>query len=257
MKAWALAFVVGLAGCQGPATTVTSVRGHMLGTVGSVIIDRSVGPVNATISKSGESTRIAASGTFFSEPKTIEGDGFLEELSASQHMRFVRFGGTQDGIEYSGFGFVGETTANMPTTGSVNYSGEAGGVVEGSTTGISVLSGDLALRADFAPGGGNVSGRIEQITSRQSGSPVGFDVALDSASITGSRFSNGPMRVVEAGGVAEVGDTIQSNYDGSFYGPNAAEVGATFQLKAFRVPVPGGGGTQTIYAVGSFRGSSN
>ena len=107
------------------------------------------------------------------------------------------------GIAYSGAAFARSTAAEVPTTGSATYSGNYAGLISDGAGVASVMSGNVALSANFA--GSTVSGAISnrEETSRDGtrgsiSSPKSLDLAgiigaagNFSGTATGGEFADG------------------------------------------------------------------
>jgi hypothetical protein len=178
------------------------------------------------------------------------GDTFLTRVQNGGSYTAYRYTVNRNNLQHTVFMVGGTKTGNMPTSGNATFNGSATATVFGSATQGAELNGNATIAASFAPGGGNVQGRISGL-----GGPLaGTDLLLNQRSITGSNFQNGEMSLVVAGTNANVGNLTGSDYQGSFFGGGANEVAGTFQFGAQNVPNPAGG-TQALQGVGSFGAS--
>lgn len=151
-----------------------------------------------------------------------------------------------------GVGVAGNPTQDMPTSNSATFTGEAFFV----PTNLTDMKGKTTMRAEFAPGGGTVSGKIDQIqTSGRRPDILGLDIVLQQTPISGSTFSGGKVGLVTAGTDTAVGTVTSSDYGGGFFGAGAAQAGGTFHFEATGVPLPGVLNPTTFEAIGAFHGS--
>ncbi len=151
-----------------------------------------------------------------------------------------------------GVGVAGNPTQDMPTSNSATFTGEAFFV----PTNLTEMRGKTTMKAEFAPGGGTVSGKIDQIqTSGRKPEILGLDIVLQQTPISGSTFSGGKVGLVTAGTSTAVGTVVSSDYGGGFFGAGAAQAGGTFHFEATGVPLPGVLNPTTLEAIGAFHGA--
>lgn len=146
-----------------------------------------------------------------------------------------------EGVPYSVEGVVGVVTqtADMPGSGSANWSGEAEGSYKTDFDTIDLDNGSATVSANF--GTGKLSVRMEgfETVSRDTGQAAapGFDaVEINGMSISGNAFSGGTMVTLNgATSIQKVGTRLQQSTGGRFYGLNSAgrpdEVGGIGYLR--------------------------
>ncbi len=120
---------------------------------------------------------------------------------------------------------VGLPTTQMPTTGSASYTGGTTGVASLGGTAYN-YTGNTSLTANFAQGGGTISGTLTnlQATPMGSGSTIGMNnIALGQGNIIGTNFVGPASSSFNQG-------ALNGNYGGSFYGPGAREAAGTYRL---------------------------
>jgi hypothetical protein len=117
---------------------------------------------------------------------------------------------------------VKTATSDMPKTGTATYKSVIDGLFAGPT-GIYALGGTSSLAADF--GAGTVDFQM---------TPLGQNILTSAAKSFGTLTGSG---TIAAGGSsfvatsdAQIGGSYAASLAGQFYGPQAAEFGATFQL---------------------------
>jgi hypothetical protein len=179
-----------------------------------------------------------------------DGDTFLTRVATGSSYVSNRYGIIHEKRPHTFYGVSGTRTASLPTSGSATYSGAAAGTVYGSSSQAADVTGDASLTANFSGGGGTIEGRISNLNGPLSGT----DILLNQRALSGANFQNGEVALVTAGTSSANATMTGSDYQGSFFGNNAAEAAGTFQFGAQNVPVAGGG-TQTLEGVGVFGGS--
>ena len=115
---------------------------------------------------------------------------------------------------------------NMPTYGRVTYRGEADGMTMfvGDSDRIS-YSSDVTLTADF--GSSTIHGSASP-AEYEDGSYGHYGVNIDEASITGNTFAT--TLSVDTSTCSDCPTITSSQVDGTFFGPNAAEVGGSYSF---------------------------
>jgi hypothetical protein len=112
--------------------------------------------------------------------------------------------------------------SDLPTSGSASYQTTLDGVFAGNG-GVYTLSGNSAIIADFAAG-----------TIDFSMSPTGRNIVDSSSKAFGSLLGSGTIASGTTGFTGTSDAASMNGYSatlaGQFYGPQGAEVGATFQL---------------------------
>ncbi len=149
-----------------------------------------------------------------------------------RHLDYTAFGvWSYDGNRTAWVTGYRTPTAAIPATGSASYSGSAYGTVmttAGGTT-PAKLAGDASVTVNF--GSGAVTGLMTHMTATASG---GVAMAWNDASLTAtlsSGYFNGTTAVTTTpqGDYSLVGSG-KGSVSGTFYGPSAEEVGATWNL---------------------------
>jgi hypothetical protein len=226
-----------------PSTVSISVAGTLQG---GTAVPGATG-LKVDQAKSGDATLVTTEGA--------DGDPFLAALTIGKH-HAVGFYATQQGTtQFIGVGVTGETATAMPTAGAATFKGDLNAIVAGSVTGVQSAGGPVTMTAAFAPGGGTISGRTNNLADNETDELVGFDFVFANAAISGTNYSGGTVSLVSEGLSIPVGTVTSSNYQGSFFGPSAVETGGTFQIESTGVPNKINGGTQTIQAIGAFGAS--
>jgi hypothetical protein len=154
---------------------------------------------------------------------------------------------------YAGAGAGGKAgvaeTASMPTTGTASFSGGAVGyVVKGGTGGE--FYGTSTLTANFATGGGTVTGTISNInvysfnnnTLSGTMNDISINATIAGAGNTKAEYS-GTATAQGAAGTAVDITGATGPLKGAFYGPTAQETAGTFQMS--------GGGAQVLGSFGA------
>lgn len=179
----------------------------------------------------------------------------LNRFGASQGLQYSEYGSwvspacgacTATNTGYFAIGNA-TPTAQIPTTGSLTYTGNAQGLATIGTAGstsIAAFSGLTSLTANFATNA--VTGSISSVrTSALNGTTLTGtmnDILLTGGTISGNSILNG---VATAGVNAGTGINItgvKGTFGGGFYGPSAAEIAGTFNLNT----------PATIQVIGSF-----
>ena len=149
-----------------------------------------------------------------------------------RHLDYTAFGvWSYDGNRTAWVTGYRTPTAAIPATGSASYSGSAYGTVmttAGGTT-PAKLAGDASVTVNF--GSGAVTGLMTHMTATASG---GVAMAWNDASLTAtlsSGYFNGTTAVTTTpqGDYSLVGSG-KGSVSGTFYGPTAEEVGATWNM---------------------------
>ena len=166
-------------------------------------------------------------------------------MSKSTDLDYTRFGywsqgDTVDGTFHVGAWSTGFITpaSQIPTQGTASYAGKATGLYNAAVGSPafpdfdSSIVGQVNLTADFAQS--TLSGSITNImatnlVSLSTGAvnDIGFSATIDR---TNNLFSGATSVTGAASGTYAFGPTASGLINGRFYGPNAAEVGAVFNL---------------------------
>lgn len=178
-----------------------------------------------------------------------QGDTFLSRVQSGGSYTLNHYRTFRDGRRFDTYISGGTRTGNMPRNETASYTGQATATVYSTATGVAEVTGNAALTGSFSSNGGSVSGRITNLN----GPMAGTDIRLNASSLNGSSFQGGSLDLVDANTGLFNANVSSSDYQGAFFGGNAAEVAGTFQFDAQNVPAPGGG-TQRIEAVGGFGG---
>lgn len=132
-------------------------------------------------------------------------------------------------------GVVGFETQNMPKSGRITYNGTTSGQVmvygvHGSTESTTTdFDGNVRVEADIASGRGNY--RISGVRASDGTSDAPFRTLSSDISIDGSRISAvRGTSALNSGPGQPLGEAWANSTNGAFYGPNAAEVGAGYQV---------------------------
>ncbi|WP_424406388.1 transferrin-binding protein-like solute binding protein [Pasteurella sp. PK-2025] len=150
-----------------------------------------------------------------------------------EHQSFGRYTGTNNSA--SGYVSVGEQSQNLPASGKITYTGivwgDAGEKQNNDFKPVNSISGELAatlqLTADFG------KKTLEFKTTNTKGYSLQEQKAVDYSKfdLTGTaKWDNGQKSFI---GTVNTKDNIneKGTLQGSFYGPNAIEVGGTFGIK--------------------------
>ncbi len=181
---------------------------------------------------------------------TQEGDSFLAALSTGKHHAVGLYAVQQGNRQFIGLGVAGEATQTMPTVGAADYNGDVNALLAGSVSGVQSVGGRLKMTAAFTPGGGTVFGRTSGLADNETDVPAGVELGFNSTAISGNTYAGDSISLLSQSTGLPVGTVTSSNYQGAFYGPDAAETGGTFQFAATGVPLSSG--TQDVQAVGAF-----
>lgn len=179
-------------------------------------------------------------------------DVFLTQQHITNEMGFGRYRKESGQIEIVGYSMVGELTpldgpGARPATATAQFAGRTH--LQGQVgTFFGSINGDASITANFQPfGGGTVSGRLNNLVvgnnagpfqSDPNGIALGADILLDQTNIAGNGYSRGlpevggTLRLVTPGTTTSVGTVIDSDYQGSFFGPGAKQTGGTFQIES-------------------------
>ncbi len=139
------------------------------------------------------------------------------------------------GTTYSATGQAGvvTATADVPTSGTANYSGDAVvsyGVADGATIRTGALYGNSSAAVNF--GAGTVNASLTGLTPT-SGNPDLDQVELSNMSISGNQFGGGSMTTSLSGAPVDlVGANASTGIAGNFYGYDTSnhipdQIGAT------------------------------
>ena len=170
---------------------------------------------------------------------------FVTAGIASSDLDYMRYGYWERGDVVDGVFNVGAWTAGfvtsalqIPTQGSATYAGKMTGLynVAISTTSPadfdSRVTGNVSLTANFAQS--SLSGSITNIvaTSMYTAltgpvNDIGFSASIDRAN---NMFSGATSVTSSPGGAYAFGPTAAGLINGRFYGPNAVNVGAVFNV---------------------------
>lgn len=131
---------------------------------------------------------------------------------------------------------VQTTEADMPTSGTVEYTGLTKGTLANDNT-IYALSGDVAVTADFSTGDVNLAFNVLRAeTFPSSSTPVFWRDFTGTASISsGANFYSGTT--------VSATDGLTGFVEGAFFGPGALETGGVWSLT---------GGPENENATGAF-----
>ncbi len=188
-------------------------------------------------------------------------DAFLSQVSLGPDMGFGIFRRKPTpNAGLVGYSVEGNRTQNMPPAGSATFNGAAALTVVQDTL-VENASGTASLTASFGAGA-TISGRISDIklgTGDDDTSPfaagavpLGADIVLDPAAISGNGYQNGTLRLVEPGGATDIAGTVNhTDYSGSFFGSGAAGTGGTLHYKGTGM----GNGIGNIEMIGGFYGN--
>lgn len=143
------------------------------------------------------------------------------------------------GIFYDVKGIVG-IAADIPTSTSATYSGEAEAVVLTSSTGFDLKSGKSEVTADFSTGKVSVTlngfSAVNQETGVADAAPID-EIKISDMAISGNGFSGGSFETSKAGTVVDITGANSSNASqGRFFGKNSdgtapAEAGGNIFMK--------------------------
>lgn len=169
-------------------------------------------------------------------------------------------GSTQLDTTYWGLGFTGYQTpiSGIPTSGTAAYTaGPAGHVTEGLSPGGGVaglalpsffdLTGQASVDVNF--GTGKVSGSLFNMTAYNSGSavdPVPWNSVALSGNLSGATMQGIASVTSAPSGSASLSSGANGTFAGSFFGPNAQELGLSWILYD-----PSGNGRSAIGVVGA------
>ena len=208
---------------------------------GAVLTVRPDGSAGLTINNAGLGVSNVQVGVY---PGTPVGLYQVATEVRSADLDYTRFGywlryqpteGLWQASAFTG-GFV-TPVSDIPTSGSAIYTGAATGIFNDQAicncvTGfVSQFNGDVSLTANF--GQLTINGSITNISLTSLSYPpgptndIGFTATIDRAN---NLFSGTTSVTSEPGGVYAFGPTASGIINGRFYGPNAAEVGAVFNL---------------------------
>jgi hypothetical protein len=175
----------------------------------------------------------------------FDGIWFTRATVDSANLDYTRYGywsygETIDGTFNLGAWTTGFLTppASLPAQGTATYAGKAAGLYNAAiSTGAmadfdSTFKGDVSLTANF--GASTLSGSITNITATSLYSAltgpvndIGFSASIDR---TNNLFAGTTLVTGQASGTYGFGPTASGLINGRFYGPNAAEVGAVFNV---------------------------
>ncbi len=161
-------------------------------------------------------------------------DGGIANLTNPDNADFVRFF-TLQGASFQEFGVVGAGTAaaDIPTSGSADYSGTVNMSVFDGSRDTFTLTGDVNINARWS-GSRGVDMAFSNLTGTNSTGAVGAGetgtLDIDNARISGAAFTGG-----QASGTGPLFDGFTagaslSGTRGEFFGPNADEVGGTVSV---------------------------
>lgn len=133
-------------------------------------------------------------------------------------------------------GVVGFETQSMPRSGNMTYRGTTSGEVmkfgtNGSGPTFTSFEGNVRVEADIASGKGSyrISGvRASDGTSDAPFRSLSSDISIEGSQISAIRNST----VLNSGPGQPLGEAWANSTNGGFYGPNATEVGAGYQVMA-------------------------
>ncbi|OAM26370.1 MULTISPECIES: transferrin-binding protein-like solute binding protein [Eikenella] len=144
-------------------------------------------------------------GTTYSEPPTPS----RERAVGSSSLSYTRFGYVRDNTANGYMVAQGETATDMPTTGSAVYNGYA---VLAKVGGSGLSTGSSRFDVNFDGAQPGISGIIN----------------VDSDTITLGDFGRGQIAGSNFSGTGSGTGSGPVSFQGSFYGPNAAELGGVF-----------------------------
>lgn len=158
---------------------------------------------------------------------------------------------TSGGTSYDSAGIGGIVTnaADVPTSGTANYTGEAEAFVVTATQGFDLLDGKSTVAANFGAGTVNVTMNGFTAEDAATGNPT--TAPIDTISVTGmaiagNGFSGGTIATTNAGSAVNLtGANTTSAAQGAFFGYDAAisapdEVGGLILLQGDDGVVAGG-----------------
>lgn len=144
---------------------------------------------------------------------------------------------------------VATTTAQMPTTGTATYSGNATGIALNSVTSAAatIESGTVALSANFAAN--SLTGSISAMVTRSIGNENGPAGTINGLTFSGGTISGNSFSGTAAAAAATGTPTVlitgaTGTFGGKFYGPAAAEALGSFNLTGTGINVFGVFGTK-------------
>ena len=164
---------------------------------------------------------------------------FVEQI-VMKHGTTIRYqeGKAGDGTAIYAVGYIGNNTAQMPTSGQATYKGfhEGGTSVyddNGTMQQLGLRDGTVELTADFAAGTmtGGISG-AQLVTYKNNAMTVlnpdvtGLEI---NATIVGSEY-NGTAQLVDKN-KNPVGTTVYNESIGAFFGDDAAETAAAYVIE--------------------------
>lgn len=167
------------------------------------------------------------------------------ETNGWKHQSFGRYSGTSNGrIGYISFG---EQSQNLPTSGEITYQGIAWGDAKekqnSDFTPVNSVSGELAATLELKANFSNKT--LEFKTKDTKGYQLNGGVQdYAKFDLTGNASWNSGEKAFT--GTVKTTDNATGTLKGSFYGPNAIEVGGTFGIKADSIIYQGGFGGKQV-----------
>ena len=159
--------------------------------------------------------------------------GFRFEHLAIDRWSIYPFPGSIRSSRY-GVMIYGTRTADMPTAGTANYTGNmlawewpTDAVVGTSSSQVTHFRGDLSLTADFGNPNPSVSGNATGLESRR-GDRSSYGNALGGLNFNGTIDGNG-ISAADLSGSGVLAHYSNGSVNGAFYGPGAKEVGGVFE----------------------------
>jgi hypothetical protein len=140
---------------------------------------------------------------------------------------------------------------SMPVSGSGAYNGRSGGVYVDQTGNLFTFSGTMNSTVNFGTQAIQFNSFVSQVTPVPGGvgiapTPALLNINASLSYVPGTNQFSGP--VTAAGQGAGLNGTL----NGTFYGPQAQEIGGTFSLNAIPSPPPGPPSKEAM--VGGFGG---
>ncbi|MDT1063347.1 transferrin-binding protein-like solute binding protein [Paracoccus sp. CPCC 101403] len=221
----------GFEGTKPANLTFAAVAATSLGSVSTSSNPASYDPKSGNISTGSQ----GFSGTVAEGQWRTDGKGNRLRMTSPAGTKFVR---QVDMVEARGNqnwhrGVIGFETQSMPKSGKMTYAGTTSGqamkfgVDEGPT--LTDFDGKVRVQADIASGKGNY--RISDVRATDGTSPAPFRSLSSDFSISGNRISSDQSSTrMDSGPGQPMGRPWHSVTNGAFYGPNAAEVGAGYQV---------------------------
>ncbi len=157
-----------------------------------------------------------------------------EDAGFNYQTHGIWISGYGTGSGFAAAGTFGNATAQLPASGTASYSGLATGLLT-NQSGAAVTVAGLTASTDFNTV--NIQTTGTQLVDLDTGADLGLRPDLDfsgSGPISGTGFT----ATIMSAGLAGSGEA-----DGQFYGPNAEEIGGTYEMDGFVDPYQTLGGS--------------